>query len=390
MAAITANAQWQQGNGINGGTVHCLAVKDTIILAGTDTGGVFISTDDGLNWTASNNGLPEKNVVALLVKGNTIVAALGNGFSSGCFFISTDNGASWTPAANQYFGVVFTMVLNGQDILAGTWFGVARSVNDGNSWSTLSTNGLPSNASVSAIVVNSGNLYAGVSSSSAGGTGVFLSANSGTDWSAKNTGLTNTVVTAMAAFDGKIYAGTNGGRVFSSADNGENWTSSSTGITNTSVQSLHQGGAHLYTGTNGGVFITTNGTDWKSINANLPANTAVHSIITINGYVYVGTGETIYRRSLSEVNTGLILLPEPVLTEIYPNPANGKFTVTLTKPAANISVINMLGETVYTSGAVESNTAVIELGSAVSKAGMYFVKIEGHNGISTTHRVVIE
>jgi hypothetical protein len=73
------------------------------------------------------------------------------------------------------------------------------------------------------------------------GGGVFKSTNGGTNWSAVNTGLTNTYVYALAidpATPTTLYAGTWGGGVFKSTNGGTNWSAVNTGLTNTYVWAL--------------------------------------------------------------------------------------------------------------------------------------------------------
>ena len=43
-------------------TFIALAVSGTNLFAGTYGGGVFLSTNNGTNWTAVNNGLTNSNV----------------------------------------------------------------------------------------------------------------------------------------------------------------------------------------------------------------------------------------------------------------------------------------------------------------------------------------
>ena len=53
-----ADAQWIQTNGPNGCQVNCLAVCGTNLFAGTTSGGgIFLSTNNGTNWTPVNAGL---------------------------------------------------------------------------------------------------------------------------------------------------------------------------------------------------------------------------------------------------------------------------------------------------------------------------------------------
>ncbi len=59
--------------------VSALTVSGTNLFAGTsdilgNSGGVFLSTNNGINWTAVNTGLPNTGVLALAVSGTNLFA----------------------------------------------------------------------------------------------------------------------------------------------------------------------------------------------------------------------------------------------------------------------------------------------------------------------------
>ena len=57
LPAIETQAQWVQTNGpYIGADVSALAVSGTNLFAGTPAG-VFLSTNNGTNWTAANSGI---------------------------------------------------------------------------------------------------------------------------------------------------------------------------------------------------------------------------------------------------------------------------------------------------------------------------------------------
>ncbi len=83
--------QWIQTNG-NFGIEHRvneIVIIDQNIFVGTWGAGIFLSTDDGLNWIERNNGLTSLIVRKIVVHGTKIFAATRKGV-----FISTDNGHS--------------------------------------------------------------------------------------------------------------------------------------------------------------------------------------------------------------------------------------------------------------------------------------------------------
>jgi len=59
-----------QTNGPNGGSVLSIVKSGANIFAGTSTGGVFLSTDNGTSWIAINSGLPSLDVGVLIVSPN--------------------------------------------------------------------------------------------------------------------------------------------------------------------------------------------------------------------------------------------------------------------------------------------------------------------------------
>ena len=72
-------AQWIQTNGPYGGDIRSFTVSGTKLFAGTEYGGVFLSTNNGTNWTAVNNGLTSTYIYSLAVSGTDLIAGTGGG-----------------------------------------------------------------------------------------------------------------------------------------------------------------------------------------------------------------------------------------------------------------------------------------------------------------------
>lgn len=109
--------QWTQTNGPYGGSITALLVNGTNLFAGTEGGGIFLSTNNGQNWTAVNNGLTNQNVRALAVSGNNLFAGtVGDGV-----FLSTNNGESWAAANNGLTNLTInSLAASDKNIFAGT------------------------------------------------------------------------------------------------------------------------------------------------------------------------------------------------------------------------------------------------------------------------------
>jgi len=379
---LNSQAQWQQASGIQGGTVNTFAIKDSIVFAGTDTGGVYSSADNGQHWTAMNNGLANKNVKSLLVKNNLIVAGISDGLSSGVSFLSTNNGATWSPSSNPYFGILFCLTLKGNDILAGTWYGVSKSSDNGSSWTTLPDVGLPSNATVTSLAFIGANIFAGVYGSSTDNSGVFLSGDNGSNWLTRNNGLTDTVITSLATSGTTIFAGTFSGGVFSSSDNGLYWTAVNTGLTNLKINTLMVNGTALFAGTDKGIFLSlNNGLNWKAINDSLPANSSVSSIIVKGEYILAGTAFTVWKRKLIEVVTGLHNeISEFSQIHIYPNPVTNKLFIIAASPYIStnvlIEVMDLKGEKLMSFDQRLQNDKPVSIDISDLGEGIYFLILD--------------
>ena len=193
-------AQWVQTNGPYGGSVVCLAASGTNLFAGTRGDGVFVSTNNGTNWTQGSIGLTNLSVWALAVSGTNLFA----GTVGGGVFLSTNNGASWTQSSIGLTNLsVWAFAVSGTNLFAGTsGGGVFLSTNNGTSWTEADT-GLINTSSVWAFAVSGTNLFVG-----AYGGGVFVSTNNGASWTAVNTGLTDIYVQALAISGTNLFAGT--------------------------------------------------------------------------------------------------------------------------------------------------------------------------------------
>ena len=148
-------ALWLESNvGINNLFAHSLLVTASRIMAGTD-GGAFVSADTGATWSLLP-GSPT-DIRSLASTGSLLVA----GTNTAGIFRSTDNGLTWS-GANVGLASLFVRVVlaQGTNLFAGTKSGgVHLSTDDGANWSQIN-NGLDS-LSILALEVNATTLYAG-------------------------------------------------------------------------------------------------------------------------------------------------------------------------------------------------------------------------------------
>ncbi len=174
--------------------------------------------------------------------------------------------AQWVDPNGPFGTTLTSLTVSGSDLFAGTTIGgVYLSTDSGSSWTAINS-GLTTNY-VTALATAGTQVFAGTYSN-----GVFVSTNNGTSWSAANSGLPSKSIQVLAANGGDLFAGTGGGGVYLSTNNGSSWTSASAGLTDLNVTAIAASGAYLFAGTaNGLVFLSTNnGSVWTSVSTGLP------------------------------------------------------------------------------------------------------------------------
>ncbi|NIV14364.1 MAG: T9SS type A sorting domain-containing protein [Aliifodinibius sp.] len=137
--------------------VGALAVSGKYLFVGT-FGGVFLSTNNGTNWTQVNTGLTNLDVRDLAVSDTNLFA----GTYGGGVFLSTNNGTSWTPVNTGLTNMkIWALAVSDTNLFAGTNLGgVFRSTNNGSNWTEFNT-GLSANATVVGFAVDGTDLIAG-------------------------------------------------------------------------------------------------------------------------------------------------------------------------------------------------------------------------------------
>ena len=383
------HAQWIQTNEPYA-NVTTLFPNDANLFAGTNGGGVFLSSDDGISWTAVNTGLTNTYVTALAASGTNLFAGTAVTGVDGVF-LSTDNGTSWTPVNNGLTNTfVDVLAVFSTNLFAGTYGGVFLSTNNGTNWTPAGlTFDYPQ-----ALAVSGTNLFAGTSSH-----GVFLSTNNGTSWIEVNTGLTNTYVHALAVSGASLFAGTNGG-IFLSTNNGTSWTEVNTGLTNTSVAALAVSDANLFAGTYGGVFLSTNnGTGWTEVNTGL-TSINVYSLAVSGTNLFAGTHDSgVWRRPLSEMITSVEVLSTDLptyfsLDQNYPNPFNPATTISFSLPSqsfVSLKVFDALGREVdvLLSEELTAGTYSQQWVPKGLSTGVYLYRLQAGNFVKTNKLILL-
>ena len=134
-----ASSQWTQTDGPYGGSVLCFAKSGSNVYAGTQGGGIFLSTNDGTSWTFIGAPFRPDSVRAIAAIDTNIFAVS----SARGVYRSTDSGATWIEINNGLISrSIFSLATDGSQLFAGTDNGVFLTQDYGESWSARN-NGLP-------------------------------------------------------------------------------------------------------------------------------------------------------------------------------------------------------------------------------------------------------
>lgn len=222
LVAVTAPAtarqvSWRVVDGPYGGTaVTALAARGDW-YAGT-AGGIFVSADGGQTWShdrsAGAKALRDVRVLLPMTDGSLLAGTYGGGV----FRLS---GGTWSllPGSRAF---VLSVASSGTGILySGTSAGLMRSIDGGQSWTTLNVGGkrqLIASLVASADVVMTATTQ-----------GIYRSEDRGQTWTVTSLGLTDLNVTALyRTSSGTLFAGlaplTGGCALFRSRSEGRLWS----------------------------------------------------------------------------------------------------------------------------------------------------------------------
>ena len=202
------------------------------------------------------------NMQSLLTKGAYNFAGGATGAH-----VSTDAAASYrsSNSGNDSVGPTRGFADGGAFIFTCTSQGVFRSADNGSTWSQKSS-GL-TDLRTSGIIYTQGHMMVATPS------GVFRSANQGDTW--ETAGLEQKDVRCLAASEGVIVAGTNGEGIYRSVDLGRNWVTANAGLNSSNFRAIEAKGTTFFAagGVGSGVFRSTDlGLSWTLLAGGLPSS----------------------------------------------------------------------------------------------------------------------
>ena len=155
----TLNTTWHElnnGVGIEGfKIVNCLGASDSFIYAAVLGFGMLRSANEGLNWVPINNGLNGADIISFHVNNKVIVA----GSSTAGVFLSTDGGDSWSSINyNISSKEIKQVVISGNYIIVSSNFGLSKLQIGETNWNAINTN---LSSGVTSLSVKQDLVYAG-------------------------------------------------------------------------------------------------------------------------------------------------------------------------------------------------------------------------------------
>jgi photosystem II stability/assembly factor-like uncharacterized protein len=223
-------------------TALAVAWGTTTIYAATGGSGIYISTDEGLNWQDDNAG--NYNLQNSYIRGVVVDPAYSQDVyaltDEGQFYASTDRGASWTMTSLPTDSPTTTLALNPGStamLLAGTQeSGIFQSPNRGNDWYNTNDGSI---GAVNSLAFNPRNPDVAFAATS---TGMYQTIDAGNAWEVEQRGIPHGTGFQAVAVDpsngARIIAGTPDGRFYRSQDGGTSWTFQGTTINGGQINSI--------------------------------------------------------------------------------------------------------------------------------------------------------
>lgn len=398
-----SSAQWTQTNWTSSSTAVCLAGYDQYLFGGTDEEGVFMTNDNGTNWSPVNTGLTNIRVSSLAIaKTNTGIVKLYAGTRGGVF-VSTNNGGNWTQIKTGLTDTTITCLnvyQNNTDhpkIFAGTYsMGIFMLNESGTAWIERNTN--VTTKFILCMASNDSTILTGTD-----GGGVYISKDGGANWSASVSGLNTLGISAIGINNSfniqRNYLTTPGGVLYQSLNSGASWDQTLTyNFPGSQVYSFVASGPYIFTGGTGGfIYYPLPSGPWTKDNTGISAAN-FRSLTVNNQYIFAGNfGNGVWKRPLSQIVTSATVNTHEVhsfqLSQNYPNPFNPSTSFDFTVPytgKAVVQVHTILGEhvaTLFDGNAEAGKTYSVHFSGERISSGIYVYSV--HSGSELLHKKMI-
>lgn len=280
--------------------VSLLSLKNGLVFAMTHSGNIFKSADNGLSWSAA--GVPVNNVSSGL---SLQADQIGNLYAivNNKIYSSTDNGTNWNRLArprhqsvNMAVNPKMLLVANSTLYLVSSNSGVYETMNNGQSWQHIRAGLGMGSVSSLAFINATKTLYAYASS-------YGLSSYVANNWQKNTTAPTFYNILQLAtvpSMPSVLLASANSG-IYMTSNSGNNWTALNNGLpTSPKITNLLTDGAAWIASSNSyaGAYLSTDqGKTWVAANNGLNQNAIISALAENSNFIFAGTANSGFYRT---------------------------------------------------------------------------------------------
>ena len=285
---LDVTAQWQQTNGLFGGTINCLTASGTYLFAGTGNG-VWQSADSGNTWQNASNGIPFKTEIgSITIDGNHMYAT---SCCNGVFW-SHDGGASWQPFVTQFaINGAQQLIVDNQTVYFAASQCLYATSDTGITYTNLTNNTITD--FISCFAKSGNHIYLGTNNA-----GMYISHDNGATWNADTIGASGLHILSITPVGNEVYTTVLSEGVFVSHDHGVSWTDSNNGLNSYYTSEFIAVGSHLFVAVNDtSVYESgSNGSQWNAL-SNMPLGATIHCFANMGSVLFAGTNEGVFKSS---------------------------------------------------------------------------------------------